>query len=311
MVTELLQKYIWLVQTFIRAGHNGLSLDELSSKWEARFDNTYSRRTFNNHRAAIEDVFGIYIECNRSTNRYFIEYSEDVSDVGAESAWLINTFTVNNILTLGKERLSGRVAVEDIPSGHTFLTTVMEAMAENHEVIIDYHKYTSTGSNTFTLRPYAVKEVSKRWYIIAYCIERQALRVYGLDRITRMDITDKTFKMPKGFDIDELFATSFGIYLPDSPGKTITFRTTKTEAQFLRDLPIHKSQRELSVKELKQSGISEPLTDNVYFEIFVCPNEALIMEFCKYAGRLEVLSPEDVRSSVAEHIRAAAEQYGI
>ena len=98
---------------------------------------------------------------------------------------------------------------------------------------------------------------------------------------------------------------------PDSPGKTITFRTTKTEAQFLRDLPIHKSQRELSVKELKQSGISEPLTDNVYFEIFVCPNEALIMEFCKYSGRLEVLSPEDVRSSVAEHIRAAAEQYGI
>ena len=311
MVTELLQKYIWLVQTFIRAGHLGLSLDELSSKWETRFDSSYSRRTFNNHRAAIDDVFGIKIACNRSTNRYFIEYSEDVSDSDAESAWLINTFTVNNILNLGKERLSGRVAVEDIPSGHTFLTTVMEAMAENHEVVIEYHKYTSTGSDRFTLRPYAVKEVSKRWYVVAYCIERQALRVYGLDRITRMDITDKTFKMPKGFDIDELFATSFGIYLPDSPGKTITFRTTKTEAQFLRDLPIHESQRELSVKELRQSGISNPLKDNVYFEIFVCPNEALIMEFCKHAGRLEVLSPEDVRSSVAGHIREAASQYGI
>ena len=300
MVTELLQKYIWLVQTFIRAGHNGLSLEELSSKWETRFDNAYSRRTFNNHRTAIEDVFGIYIACNRSANRYFIEYSEDVSDEGAESAWLINTFTVNNILTLGKERLSGRVAVEDIPSGHKFLTTVMEAMAENHEVVIEYHKYTSTGSDTFTLRPYAVKEVSKRWYIIAYCIERQALRVYGLDRITRMDITDKTFKMPKGFDVDEMFATSFGIYLPDSPGKTITFRTTKTEAQFLRDLPIHESQKEIDAKG-----------DMVTFSIFVCPNEALIMEFCKYAGRLEVLSPEDVRSSVAGHIKAAAAQYGI
>ena len=50
MVTELLQKYIWLVQTFIRAGENGLSLSEIEGRWEERFDSSYSRRTFNNHR---------------------------------------------------------------------------------------------------------------------------------------------------------------------------------------------------------------------------------------------------------------------
>ena len=72
MVTELLQKYIWLVQTFIRAGQNGLTLSEIESRWEDRFDSPYSRRTFNNHREAVEEVFGITIECNRSTNCYFI-----------------------------------------------------------------------------------------------------------------------------------------------------------------------------------------------------------------------------------------------
>ena len=104
MVTELLQKYIWLVQTFIRAGENGLSLSEITDKWETRFDSDYSRRTFNNHRSAVAEVFGIEIECNRATNRYFIRYTDDVSDENAENAWLINTFTVNNILRLGKER---------------------------------------------------------------------------------------------------------------------------------------------------------------------------------------------------------------
>ena len=134
MVTELLKKYIWLVQTFIRAGEKGLSLEEIADRWESRFDSAYSRRTFNNHREAVEDVFGIRIGCNRSTNRYFIEYSEDVADENAESAWLINTFTVNNMLNLGKERLSGRVSVEDIPSGHRHLTTVLEAMTEGLEI---------------------------------------------------------------------------------------------------------------------------------------------------------------------------------
>ena len=75
MVTELLQKYIWLVQTFIRAGERGLDLGEISDRWESRFGTEYSRRTFNNHREAVEGVFGISILCNRSTNRYYIPYT--------------------------------------------------------------------------------------------------------------------------------------------------------------------------------------------------------------------------------------------
>lgn len=299
MVTELLQKYIWLVQTFIRAGGRGLSLEEIADKWEDRFDNAYSRRTFNNHRAAIEDVFGIRIECNRSTNRYFIEYSDDVSDEQAESAWLINTFTVNNMLTLAKERLSGRVSVDDIPSGHRHLTGIMEAMTENSEIEIKYRKYTSSETETFTLRPYAVKEASRRWYVVAYCIEREAIRVYGLDRVAEMTATGKKFRMPEDFDVEELFATSFGIYIPDGKGRTITFRATEREAKYLRDLPIHASQ-----KEVRTRG------DGVVFEIFVCPNTDLIMEFCRRGDRIEVLSPSDIREAVAGELRKAAEQYG-
>lgn len=298
MVTELLQKYIWLVQTFIRAGEHGLSLEEIADKWESRFDSGYPRRTFNNHRDAVEEVFGIRISCNRSTNRYFIRSSEDVSDENAETAWLINTFTVNNILTLGKERLSGRVSVEDIPSGQRHLTTIMDAMTAGQEIRISYQKYTSAEASSYTLRPYAVKEVAKRWYIIAHCVERDALRVYGLDRITELETTDRTFRMPDSFDIDELFATSFGIYLPEGPGKTITFRTGLTEARYLRDLPLHHSQREIGTDG-----------NSVTFSIFVHPNKALILEICKHGSALEVLSPAEVRDAVAAELRKAADMY--
>lgn len=298
MVTELLQKYIWLVQTFIKAGQYGLSLNEIEDRWEDRFDTPYSRRTFNNHREAVEEVFGIKIECNRSTNRYFVDLSEEVADENAEKAWLINTFTVNNILSLGKERLSGRVSVEDIPSGHKHLTNIMEAMTEGYEISMEYQKYNSSRSETLTVRPYAVKEYAKRWYLIAYCIERQGLRVYGLDRITGLKSTDRKFKMPKNFDVDELFSTSFGIYLPEGKARTITFKTSETEAHFLRDLPLHKSQ-----EEVKKEG------DTITFSIFVCPDRNLIMEFCKYGSRLEVISPAEVRKAVAEEILKAADQY--
>lgn len=305
MVSELLQKYIWLVQTFIRAGEDGLSLQEISDKWESRFDSPYSRRTFNNHRKDVEDVFGIYIDCNRRTNRYFIEYSEDVADENAESAWLINTFTVGKVLSMGRQRLSGRVAVENIPSGHQHLTSVMEAMTDNHEIVIGYRKYSSTEAERLTLQPYAVKESAKRWYMIAYCVERQGLRVYGLDRIQYLEITDRSYKMPRGFDVDELFATSFGIYLPEQRAQKIVFRTSAKEAKYLRDLPLHSSQCE------EESG-----QDYVTFSIFVCAKDKngkfyndLIMELCRYGSRIEVLSPEDVREAVATELKKAASMY--
>lgn len=305
MVSELLQKYIWLVQTFIRAGEDGLSLQEISDKWESRFDSPYSRRTFNNHRKDVEDVFGIYIDCNRRTNRYFIEYSEDVADENAESAWLINTFTVGKVLSMGRQRLSGRVAVENIPSGHLHLTSVMEAMTDNHEIVIGYRKYSSTEAERLTLQPYAVKESAKRWYMIAYCVERQGLRVYGLDRIQYLEITDRSYKMPRGFDVDELFATSFGIYLPEQRAQKIVFRTSAKEAKYLRDLPLHSSQCE------EESG-----QDHVTFSIFVCAKDKngkfyndLIMELCRYGSRIEVLSPEDVREAVATELKKAASMY--
>jgi hypothetical protein len=117
MVSELISKYIWLIQTISSAGESGLSLGDLSSKYERRYSTPYSRRTFNNHREAIEEIFGISIQCDRSTNKYSIKYSEDALNEDSSVSWLINTFAVKNVLDLGKDRLSGRVSVEEMPSG--------------------------------------------------------------------------------------------------------------------------------------------------------------------------------------------------
>jgi predicted DNA-binding transcriptional regulator YafY len=124
------------------------------------------------------------------------------------------------------------------------------------------------------------------------------MRVYGLDRITHMEITEAIFDMPKDFDVDALFATSFGIYMTEGKGQTITFRTSRTEAKYFRDLPVHKSQKEESSDD-----------ESVTFSIFVCPDKNLIMEFCKYGSRVEVLSPDRIREEVAAELKAAAATY--
>ena len=34
MITELIDKYVWLIQTFIDAGERGISLDEIMTRWK-------------------------------------------------------------------------------------------------------------------------------------------------------------------------------------------------------------------------------------------------------------------------------------
>ena len=298
MVPELLEKYIWLINTFLRAREHGISLQELQEMWERRYDAAYSRSSFNHHREAVSQIFGIEIECDRRSNRYFIRYSDDVKDSDAASSWLINTFTVNNLLSLGKERLSGRVSVEEIPSGHKYLTSVMEAMDDNLEIRIRYRKYTGTEISEYTLRPYAVKESARRWYIVAYCVEREGMRVYGMDRIVSMEVTGRHFVMPDDFDVDALFRNSFGVYLPDSRPEEIVFRASGKEAGYLEDLPLHCSQ-----KVIAKDG------NSVTFSIFVCPNESLVMELFRLGPRIEVLEPAHIRDVIAAMALETARLY--
>lgn len=311
MVSELIGKYIWLVQSLIAAGDGGMTFKELNVKYSGRFGQSYSRRTFNNHRLAVADLFGIDIECDRSTSRYLIPYSGDVLDNNESIGWLVNTFTVNSLLSLGKERLSGRVSVEEIPSGQKYLTAIMQAMEDGKELEIVYGKYSSDSSETLHVQPFAIKEHEKRWYLVAFCHERagadrrnddiNAWRVYGLDRITSLQVTDVSFRMPKDFDVDGIFSQSYGIYFPKSGQKpvTIRFKVTDEEARYLRDLPIHRSQ----VEENAAKG------DGRIFRIRVIPNRNLTMEFCRHAGRLEVIEPEEVRLSVKEELEKAYKQY--
>ena len=315
MVSELIGKYIWLIQTLTAAGGRGLTFKELDEKYSRRFGQTYSRRTFNNHRLAVEDLFGVDIDCDRRINRYCIPFSDEVLDNDDSIGWLINTFTVNNLLSLGKERLSGRVSVDEIPSGQKHLTAIMQAMEDGNELRISYGKYSSSTTETLHIQPFAIKEHEKRWYLVAFCHERakkqdgtetdnsdmSAWRVYGLDRISSLQMTDSSFRMPKDFDVDGIFSQSYGIYFPMAGQKpvTIRFKVTDEEASYLRDLPIHRSQ----VEEGEAEGGGR------IFRIRVIPNRNLTLEFCRHAGRLEVIEPAEVRQAVKEELETAYKQY--
>lgn len=301
MVTELIAKYIWLLRAVMDTGEAGITLGEISGRYERRFGETLARRTFANYRIGVEETFGVGIACDRSTNRYMIDSSSRMSDSGA-AEWLIDSFTVNSLLERGKEALSGRIEVEPVPSGHRFLTRIMEAMLEGRRIAIEYCKYSSAAPERLTVLPYALKEDKRRWYLYGHCIERGALRCYALDRLVSLEILPDRFIYPENFSLGELLATSFGTYIPreGEKGSTVEFRARGVQAKYISDLPIHHSQ-----KFLKTEG------EWTYFSIFVSPDsDDLYFELRKYGSAIEVLSPERVRRRLRDEALAVIGIYG-
>ena len=303
MVSDLLKKYIWLIDIFVRKGDEGIILNDIQDAYKSKWNEEYTRRTFNNHREAIEDVFGIKIECRRSDYHYFVKYSSSIANQKDTTSWIINSFSLNSVLMTNGERLSGRVSLENIPSGQKWLAKIMSAMRDNKIIRLGYKKYVASEVDHWTIRPYAVKEDGRRWYLIGWCEEKKSLRIYSLDRFDYMEETNKTFKMPENFDVDETFSTSYSIYLTNDKACTIQIRAFGTEANYLQDLPIHKSQTIIG------SGTTDdgkPYTD---FSIFVVPDTKLIMDLCGKIDQIEVISPESVRNQVAESLSKALEHY--
>ena len=79
MASNLYQRYFWLINVIYR--NKRITLKDINDKWlSCSFSNgaTIPRKTFNNHRNTIEEIFNINIECDRTTNEYYIDNADEI-----------------------------------------------------------------------------------------------------------------------------------------------------------------------------------------------------------------------------------------
>ena len=298
MAKNLFNRYIWLVDTIYRNGP--LTLKEINDRWmKSDFSEgeAIPLRTFHNHRAAIQEMFDIDIACDRRRNEYYIEDAESLS-AGHVRNWLLNTFSVSNMLN-ESYKLRGRILFENVPSGQKFLTPILEAMRENRVLRMTYKGYERTEPHRLEVYPYFVKIFRQRWYMAAFSTEQQQVRIYALDRILALEDAGSTFVFPRTFDAEEYMSGCFGIMRDNTPVQRILLRVSGSQANYLRALPLHRSQEE-----------TETTDEGAVFSYYLSPTFDFYQEILSYGASVEVLSPEPVRSRMQEMTAQMSRLYG-
>ena len=240
MSKNQINKYVWLVETLYHA--KKITLKEINRRWletDLSEGLEIPRRTFHTWKNAVEDMFGLVIMCDKSDgDRYYIENREVLEDD-------LSTMSVNNTL-LDNKALSDRILLESIPSGQYFLATVMEAMKKSKILEITYKGYWKEHENTFKVAPYCVKLFRQRWYMVGNSVYENKIRIYSLDRVLEAKPTSEPFVYPKDFSPEAFFEGCFGVIRGDGTQiETVKLKVSANQANYLRSLPLHPTQKEL------------------------------------------------------------------
>ena len=292
---QIFHQYIWIINTLRAYGQ--LTLEELSRKWQddqVVDGNPLQRSSFNRHRDAILDMFGIIIDCDKKTYRYFISNPEALRD-GSIERWLFSTLTVHGMLS-DSAAVKERVVLENVPAGLEYLDAILHAIKTNHRIRMGYQKFGKAGY-VKTVCPYALKLFHQRWYLLARNDEDQ-MRVYALDRMTMAQLTDETFDMPEDFLPQQYFAEYFGVLTDETPMAHVVVRAHRWMPNYLRTLPLHHSQCELT---------STP--DYTDFSYDIRPTSDFLGELLRHSDGIEVLAPLDLREKMRQMIAETLKRY--
>lgn len=297
-IPTLFKEYIWLVETIQQAGR--ITFAEINKRWiktEMSGGVDFSRTTFNRHRDAILDIFGIIIECDRKDgSKYYIE-NERVLREDSVQNWMLATLSVSNMVG-ESQGLQRSILLEHVPSGGDLLRQVVEAMRDCCMVAVSYRRYGSETSSRFVLAPYCVKLFCRRWYLLGRFEDSQNLGTFSLDRMERIEVLKQKFKMDKDFDAADYFSESYGIVVSNIEPERIVLRAYGAESYYLRDLPLHRSQREINT--------TGEYTD---FELMLRPTADFKAALMARGEWIEVLEPQQLAEEIAEWHRRAAERY--
>ncbi len=292
----IFKTYAWIISTLRQYGP--IKLADINALWQKERigeGNRMVRQTFGRYKNDIEEFFNIHIGFDNQY-RYFIDKG-DALQRDTVQTWMLSSISVSGTLA-HKQDIYDRIILEDIPSSGKFLKEIVEAMGNNQKIDIVYQRYMLTKKKEHTLAPYYLKIYNRRWFLVGKKDDGTML-TFALDRIIAFAVNGKKFKMDKKASAREYFKDCYGVMKDETkPAERIVLRAYGSEPNYLRDLKLHPSQKEIE--------ITDEYSD---FELFVRPSMDLRGKIMERGDRVKVLEPQHLADEILEILLNTVNNY--
>ncbi|MDO8686310.1 MAG: YafY family protein [Clostridiales bacterium] len=167
------------------------------------------------------------------------------------------------------------------------ISLIKQAIADGKLITFDY--YYSKGETKRKIEPYFIAFKWAAWYVFGWCTEREDFRLFKLNRLWDLKITDESYA-PRD--------------IPSEKANLDKAHTDQNKIEILFD----KSVRFRLIEDYGLHCYTE--TENGLLLSLEYTNKEYILSWIlAFGDKAEVLSPQDVRNEYAEMIKNVAKKY--
>lgn len=173
---------------------------------------------------------------------------------------------------------------------------VGQAIRQRRRLELVYRAMHGRADTRRRVAPYKLLFFEGSFYVLGHCGLRQDIRVFALDRIRKIDLTDEPFEVPEGLSIEDFLKSSFGVF--HGPLTRVKIRFAKQIAGYITEKVWHPSQK-----------VSPRADGSVIFEVDVAGTEEIKHWVLKWGARAEVLEPLALREEIRREAEAMLKVY--
>jgi predicted DNA-binding transcriptional regulator YafY len=165
-----------------------------------------------------------------------------------------------------------------------------QAIAKHRTVQVRYFSASRGRMTRREIDPYRLWYASGGLYLVGYCHLRKEPRMFAVERMRAVTLTDHPYQMPLGFDL-EAFVQDALTVMRGRPIE-VELRFDKATAAWAKDRVWHPSQK---LTQLKTGGMTMTLT--------VADSRELIGWILSFGSGVQVLKPEHLRKAVRDEAK--------
>lgn len=263
-----------------------------------RFDINPSERTLQRDMEELKSEFEIDLVYDKKQRGYYIEKNTSTDTI---IQFIKNMSLQADLLEFSKiSQVSNTIILKEeyLLKGVEWIPVLLDAIQHQLAIELTYHKFYKPEPDRFNFHPYGIKEFQGRWYAVGLVKGETKVTKFGVDRIVDIKLTDKKFKKNKDIDLVTYFSRMIGIIDEEGERETVVLSFTPFQANYIRTLPLHWSQKEILTNEKE-----------VQFEYYLLLNHELMQKILSYGAEVKVMQPVSLQKEHQQILKNTLAKY--
>ncbi len=172
---------------------------------------------------------------------------------------------------------------------------IEQSILNKRTIRLDFEAQDS-GKSLKEVDPYSLIFRRHSWYLLGFCHTRKEIRVFRLNRIKKVTLTDKNFERKPGFSVEEFFKDSWEV----NQGKTaeVKLRFTGKAVKLIESNQHHPSEK-----------LNKEKDGSLVYSIRVNGTEEITRWIMGFGDMVEVLEPEELRKDIKDKVQKMQKLY--